>query len=83
MGEQDLEERLKEIRGIIKRMDKRWDNGFFTDEQEYVEQRLKLQMELEKLTPVPNDELERAADILEILRRTGKGWMEMKKVDMN
>ena len=64
LGEHDLEERLREIHEIIKRMDKRWDNGFIIDEQEYVEQRLNLQMELENLTPVPNDELERAADIL-------------------
>ena len=45
-------------------MDSRWDHGFFTSEDEYVEQRIKLQMELEQLTPVPDDELEQAADIL-------------------
>ena len=64
LGEQDLEARLNEIRGIIKRMDTRWDNGFVTNEQEYVDQRLQLQLDLEKLTPVPDDELQRAADIL-------------------
>jgi hypothetical protein len=36
-------------------MDRRWDNGFFTDEQEYLEQ----------LAPVPDDELEQAADLLQ------------------
>ena len=64
LGEQDLEARLNEIRGIIKRMDTRWDNGFVTNEQEYVDQRLQLQLDLEQLTPVPDDELQRAADIL-------------------
>ncbi|MCB8924069.1 MAG: hypothetical protein H6652_00420 [Ardenticatenaceae bacterium] len=65
LGDQNLEERLQEIREIIKRMDKRWDNGFVTDEQEYMEKRIKLQMEMEQLTPVPDDELEQAADMLE------------------
>lgn len=64
LGERELEDRLVEIRDIIKRMDMRWDNGFFTSEQEYLEKRLKLQMELEQLTPVADDELERAADLL-------------------
>jgi len=65
LGEKDLEERLDEIRAIIKRMDARWDHGFITDEDEYMQQRIKLQLELEQLTPVPMDDLERAADILE------------------
>jgi hypothetical protein len=65
LGEKNLEDRLAEIRDIIKRMDIRWDHGFFADEQEYLEQRLRLQQEMEKLTPVPDDELQRAADMLE------------------
>lgn len=65
LGEKNLEERLAEIRAIIKRMDTRWDKGFITDEEEYLEQRLKLQLELEQLTPVPNDDLERAVEMLE------------------
>ncbi len=65
LGEKGLEERLQEIADIIKRMDKRWDNGFITDEQEYMEQRIKLQMEMEQLNPVPANELEQAADMLE------------------
>ena len=65
LGDKNLEQRLDEIRAIIKRMDTRWDHGFFTDEQEYLEQRVKLQLELEQLTPVPNDELESAAELLE------------------
>ncbi len=64
LGEQRLEERLTEIRDVIKRMDTRWDHGFFTNEQEYMEQRIKLQLELEQLTPIPMDDLERSADLL-------------------
>ncbi len=65
LGEQNLEERIEEIRAIIKRMDARWDNGFITNEDEYIQQRIKLQMELEQLNPVPADELEQAADMLD------------------
>jgi hypothetical protein len=65
LGERNLEERLDEIRDIIDRMDMRWDHGFFTSEEEYIEQRLKLQQELERLTPIPDDDLAQAADLLE------------------
>ena len=65
LGERNLEERLDEIRNIIKRMDKRWDHGFFTTEEEYLEQRIKLQHELEQLTPIPDDDLKQAANLLE------------------
>lgn len=65
LGEKNLEERLQEIREIIGRMDMRWDNGFITDEQEFMQQRIKLQLELEQLSPVPENELEQAADMLE------------------
>ena len=64
LGEQQLEERLNEIRTIIKRMDTRWDHGFITDEEEYLQQRIKLQLELEQLTPVAEDDLTRAANLL-------------------
>lgn len=64
IGERNLEERIQEIKHIIQRMDKRWDHGFFTNEEEYIQQRIKLQMELEQMTPVPDDELEQAADLL-------------------
>ncbi len=63
LGERNLEERLKEIRATIERMDFRWDSGFITDKAEYLEKRLKLQQELEQLTPV-QDELDTAADVL-------------------
>ena len=65
LGEKNLEEKLEEIQAIIKRMDTRWDNGFIIDEQEYLEQRLKLQMELDRLNPVPDDDLAHAADLLQ------------------
>jgi hypothetical protein len=50
LGEQSLEERLAEIRGTIERMDFRWDQGFITDRDDFMDKRLKLQQELEKLT---------------------------------
>ena len=64
LGEQSLEERLDEIRTTIERMDFRWDHGFITDQDDFMSKRLQLQQELEKLTPVPQDDLERAADLL-------------------
>lgn len=42
----------------------RWDHGFITDQNGYLNERGKLQQELEKLTPIADDELEMAADIL-------------------
>ncbi len=60
-----LPERLAEIHETIERMDFRWDHGFITDERDYVDKRLKLQQELEQLAPIPDDDLERAADLLE------------------
>jgi hypothetical protein len=53
LGEQSIEERLTEINATIDRMDFRWDHGFITDQTEYLEKRLKLQQELEGLTPSP------------------------------
>ncbi|MCB0202677.1 MAG: recombinase family protein, partial [Anaerolineae bacterium] len=64
LGEKDLEDRLQEIRQKIKRMDMRWDNGFISDEDEYIRLRLALQQEMEQLTPVPDDDLQQAADLL-------------------
>lgn len=46
-------------------MDVRWDNGFITDENEYIQRRLELQQELERLTPVAHEELEEAANCLQ------------------
>jgi hypothetical protein len=64
LGEKSLEERLSEIRATIERMDFRWDSGFITDKHDYLEKRLRLQQELERLTPA-NDDLEKAVDLLE------------------
>ncbi|MBX3084728.1 MAG: recombinase family protein [Anaerolineae bacterium] len=64
LGELSLEQRIAEIRQTIERMDFRWDNGFITDKADYLEKRVKLQQELEKLTPV-REELDVAVDILE------------------
>ena len=64
IGDKKLDERIAQIKGIIERMDFRWDNGLITDKDEYLDQRVKLQQELEQLTPIPDDELEVAADVL-------------------
>ncbi len=45
-------------------MDFWWDNGFVTDQDEYLEKRLALEQELLQLKPIPMEELEAAADIL-------------------
>ncbi len=65
LGDTKLDERLKEVKTIIERMDFRWDNGFITDKDAYLAQRVKLQQELEQLAPMADDELETAADLLE------------------
>ncbi len=72
LGEQNLEGRLAEIKAAIERMDFRWDQGFITDKLDYLEKRVKLQQELEQLTPIPEDDLARAADMLENFEKYGK-----------
>lgn len=64
-GQQGLEACLNEIKQTIERMDFRFDNGFITNAEEYVEKRLMLQSELESLTPIPDDDLVYAADLLD------------------
>jgi site-specific DNA recombinase len=64
LGDKRLEDRIAEIKSIIERMDFRWDQGFITDKESYLEERVKLQQELEKFTPIPDDELEVAADMI-------------------
>ena len=39
-------------------------DGFIGSEDEYVQQRIRLQMELEQLTPITDNELDQAADLL-------------------
>lgn len=65
LGDEHLEERIAEIKQVIKRMDFRWDHGFITDGEAYLEERVKLQQELEQLTPMADDDLEVAADLLQ------------------
>ncbi len=65
LGDKNLDKRVAEIRQIIQRMDFRWDNGFIGNQDEYLEKRVQLQQQLERLTPIPDDELERSADLLE------------------
>lgn len=65
LGENAVQNRLEEIRAIIKRMDSRWDLGFIPDEQEYIQQRMRLQQDLETLAPVDTNELEGAIDLLD------------------
>jgi site-specific DNA recombinase len=65
LGEQNLQQRLTEIHAVIARMDERWDMGFITDKETYIRQRMELQQELEKFTPVDTNDLEQAADLLD------------------
>ncbi len=65
LGDQKLEERIAAIKAVIERMDFRWDNGFIDNRDEYMERRVALQRELEQLTPIADDELALAADVLE------------------
>jgi len=65
IGDRKLEQRLEEIHAAIERMDFRWDHGFVTDKDAYVEKRLALQVELEQLTPIPDEDLDYAAEVLD------------------
>jgi hypothetical protein len=65
LGDQKLEERIAEIKEVIERMDFRWDHGFVTDRDSYLEERVKLQQELEQLSPMADDDVAVAADLLE------------------
>jgi hypothetical protein len=73
LGEKKLDERIDEIKEVIERMDFRWDHGFIADQDAYLEERIKLQQELEKLSPIPDDDLDVAADLLE---NFGEHWEE-------
>jgi hypothetical protein len=66
LGEKCLQQRLDELTATIQRLDLRWDEGFITDKNEFVEKRRQLQQELDSLTPLAEDNsLEVAADMLE------------------
>ncbi len=79
LGDERLDERVEEIKGIIKRMDFRWDQGFITDRADYLEQRARLQHELERFTPAANDELEVAADLLENFSTYGEATADNRE----
>ena len=64
LGDKSLEERISEIKAIIECMDFRWDQGFVMNKDTFMEERIKLQQQLEELTPIPDDDLEKAANIL-------------------
>lgn len=67
-GELDAETKIKQVKMRIKRMDFRWDNGFIEDEQEFMEQRVQLQYELEQLQPVSTTDLENCVGVLRNFR---------------
>jgi len=58
-------ERLQAIRETIERMDFRWDNGFITDKEDYLQKRLQLQEKLEQLDNADNERIAEASDLLE------------------
>ena len=58
----------------------RWDMGFITDKDTYVEQRQQLQKEVEALTPIPDDDLAQAAEILRGEWTTEKVRLMLNKV---
>ena len=68
LGEESLEDRQTTIRDIIRRIDFRFDMGFMSKE-EYLEKRRELQDALDALTPIPQDELEKAAQMLANFRQ--------------
>jgi DNA invertase Pin-like site-specific DNA recombinase len=69
--------RMEEIRGIIERVDFRWDQGFI-DPDEYVQKRGELEREMESLRPIDYDELTEAADLIE---NFGSYWESCEDMD--
>ncbi len=70
---QDIEQRIAEIRAIMRRQDDRYDMGFIIDREEYIAKRQALQAELEQLNPPLEDAYERAVDFVE---NFPKYWLE-------
>ncbi len=60
--------RMEELREIMSRMDERWDMGFFSNPDEYMEKRKALQAEFQALRPVDYDDLIEAADLIRHFR---------------
>jgi hypothetical protein len=59
---------MEEIKELIKRIDFRWGNSFM-DEDEYLQKRRELQLEIESLRPVEHDELLKIGGFTEELSR--------------
>ncbi len=70
-------DRMAEIREIIERIDFRWDQGFISQE-EYVEKRQQLQLEMDALRPIDYDDLIEAADLIENFEAY---WEQCEEVD--
>jgi hypothetical protein len=64
LGEQGLEAKLNDIYATMRRMDIRFDRGLIVNEEEYFPERLKLQLEVERLTSAAGEDLEHAAALL-------------------
>ena len=65
LGEDNLEGRIDKLKKRMQRVDFRWDQGFITDQQAYMQERVALQQELETLMPVDAERLEAAAALVE------------------
>ena len=61
------EKRMEEIKELMKRIDFGWENCFM-DEEEYLQKRRQLQLEIETMRPVKQDELLKSADLLKNFR---------------
>ena len=72
LGQENLGERIEQIKGIIDRLDYRWDMGFIKEE-EYVKRREELKVELAQLQPIPRDELVEAHKLLKDFKQR---WSE-------
>ena len=68
IGQENLGERIDEIKGIIDRLDYRWDMGFI-QEEEYVKRREELKAQLAQLQPIARDELVEAHKLLKDFKR--------------
>lgn len=69
--DQKLEQRVDEIKAITEDMDFQWIYGFIANPEQYIEERYKLQQELEQLAPIADDEVAIATDIVS---NFGKHW---------
>lgn len=66
-----MAERIQELQQVMERLDFRWDMGF-VDKAEYLAKRSELQNELALMQPIPQSELNEAA---ELLQNFGARWL--------